>query len=54
MKLSGLVSSRVVYNENLPLNYEAISLNSENLTLNSETFLGIKKDGITTALIIYT
>ena len=57
----GLVSLRVGYNETLPLNSETIALysetiyrNPEALAWNSETFLGIKKDGITTDLIIYT
>lgn len=42
-----LVSLRVGYNETL-------LLNSETLVWSSETFLGIKKIGITTVLIIYT
>ena len=54
MTISGLVSLRVGYNETLAVNPKTIALNSETLALNSETFSDIKKDGITTALIIYT
>lgn len=49
-----LVSLRVGYNETLLLNSETIYRNPETLVWSSETFLGIKKIGITTVLIIYT